>query len=807
MVFGQSKDLGTCKSTKKNGEKCTAFVNTGKCEFCMYHIKQEYQKCSKRSELQSSFAGRGLTALQNKLLGKKELTYGGKVYTSIPAKKSKKLAGKDENRLRLLSGMTVPSVSQAPKTAKQKKLAAQLEMSVNQKRRDLEMLKKLGGLKDVVNDGVKSKFVAQTVSSTVTLEESKKTALDVISKLKAKNSSQKELSEKNDKNRVECEGIVEAGNFNDSSDCDMDISTQESESFYAGSNQNLKESGKLNTLKLKDKTLHKDSKSNSTSRLNTESPRLSNLEEIDLNMDDTDFKNLSNGLNNDLKGSAASQVDDLKSTNVVKSDLEVGKRNNNSSFKNADAVRKEQKGKEAAANVSVDIKEKASGAELLSEKGGTSDCYSKENLKLVKEREEHQEEDILKKVPHKSKDSSRNEKAATPQNKASSKDTAPASTSRKIFDDVKNPQRPMLNHLEEIDLNMDYTNIKKLPVDINSELENSGMSVKENLKEAKKLGKNSKIKGLAGSSTADVKSRKSSSLNACGSKENDLKELSHQNFENKPNDSYNTKEQDKSLNHSINRETAAPKNSATKSNNISMDIPMLLNLKDKQIDLTIPISKKQMNRAKLNAVKYIQRNGPIKKVDPNSVRGAAKKRTFLSLETAQNDAKKRKIEENEFYSERFKKMMAMTSSHTDLLEQHDDEEQEKYFQKLEMKERLEEKMTSIYKVPCKAVRCSKCKYTSFSASELCKTERHPLKVFDAVKRFFKCGDCGNRTACLEVVPTRECKNCGSGRWERTTMMKERVVGGAHTLSIRGGEQKFVNSVVTDTNVDLMVADD
>lgn len=187
--------------------------------------------------------------------------------------------------------------------------------------------------------------------------------------------------------------------------------------------------------------------------------------------------------------------------------------------------------------------------------------------------------------------------------------------------------------------------------------------------------------------------------------------------------------------------------------------------------------------------------------------GSAKKRPLLASETTESDAKKSKIEKNEFYSERFKKMMAMTSAHTDLLEQHDDEEQEKYFKKLEMKEKLEEKMMTTYKAPCKAVRCSKCKYTSFSASDLCKKERHPLKVFDAVKRFFKCGDCGNRTACLEVVPMRECKNCGGGRWERTTMMKEKVVGNAHSLSIRGGEQKFVNSVITDTNVDLLVVGD
>lgn len=103
MVLGQSKDLGTCRSRKKNGEPCTAIVNVTDCEYCIYHVKQEFNNMSKRSELQSSTAGRGLHDLRNKVLGKSEVFYAGRSFTAIPAKKSAKQTARDEHRLMTLS--------------------------------------------------------------------------------------------------------------------------------------------------------------------------------------------------------------------------------------------------------------------------------------------------------------------------------------------------------------------------------------------------------------------------------------------------------------------------------------------------------------------------------------------------------------------------------------------------------------------------------------------------------------------------------------------------------------------------------
>lgn len=103
MLLGKSKDYGICKSKKKNGEPCTAIVNLGACEFCVYHVKQEYGKMSGRSELQSATSGRVLQALRNKVLGKSEVFYGGKSFIAESSKPSPKLKAKDQQRLMSLS--------------------------------------------------------------------------------------------------------------------------------------------------------------------------------------------------------------------------------------------------------------------------------------------------------------------------------------------------------------------------------------------------------------------------------------------------------------------------------------------------------------------------------------------------------------------------------------------------------------------------------------------------------------------------------------------------------------------------------
>ncbi|KAI5636605.1 mcm10 replication factor domain-containing protein [Phthorimaea operculella] len=238
------------------------------------------------------------------------------------------------------------------------------------------------------------------------------------------------------------------------------------------------------------------------------------------------------------------------------------------------------------------------------------------------------------------------------------------------------------------------------------------------------------------------------------------------------------------------------------------------------VDLDIPYGKRAAERTKANAIKLIQKMGGLPKQDPNNIKGteAGKKRALEKLNNSgsgsdENDSKKVKPNEEpqsnkKIMSERFKKLMEATSAHQNLVKQHEDDEQEKYFNKLEKKESMEEKMLNTFKLACKAVRCAKCKYTSFSAAQICKDERHPLKVLDTFKRFFKCGHCSNRTVSLDIIPLHPCSNCKNSKWVKAPMMREKKVTTlCDGLSIRGEEETFIGGQVTSgKNINLLVPD-
>lgn len=236
------------------------------------------------------------------------------------------------------------------------------------------------------------------------------------------------------------------------------------------------------------------------------------------------------------------------------------------------------------------------------------------------------------------------------------------------------------------------------------------------------------------------------------------------------------------------------------------------------IDLNIPYGQKAAEIRKANAIRLIQQSGGIAKIDPNNIKGteAGKKRAIDKLNTSggdENVSKKSKPNEEVMktkgvISERFKKILEATSAHQNLIEQHDDDEQEKYFSKLEKKEAMEEKMLNTFKLACKAVRCAKCKYTAFSAAQICKDERHPLKVLDTFKRFFKCADCNNRTISLELIPLHSCSNCSGSRWVKAPMLREKKVTSlSDGLSIRGEEETFIGGQVNSgKNINLLVPD-
>lgn len=59
---------------------------------------------------------------------------------------------------------------------------------------------------------------------------------------------------------------------------------------------------------------------------------------------------------------------------------------------------------------------------------------------------------------------------------------------------------------------------------------------------------------------------------------------------------------------------------------------------------------------------------------------------------------------------RFAELINATSAHTDLISRAEDEAMDEYYEKMEKKEKMEEKMLSTYKVDCKAYRCLKVRF-------------------------------------------------------------------------------------------------
>lgn len=151
MILGRSKDYGICKSKKKNGEPCTAVVNLDVCEFCVYHVKQEYGKMSGRSELQSATSGRGLQALRNKVLGKNEIFYGGKSFLAQSTKPNQKIIAKDQQRLMSLLdtfkssplGTATAGSYLSKNVPTTSRIAERVETNSSQRMKDLDRLKSL----------------------------------------------------------------------------------------------------------------------------------------------------------------------------------------------------------------------------------------------------------------------------------------------------------------------------------------------------------------------------------------------------------------------------------------------------------------------------------------------------------------------------------------------------------------------------------------------------------------------------------------------------------------------------------------
>ncbi|XP_050077023.1 protein MCM10 homolog [Anopheles maculipalpis] len=268
--------------------------------------------------------------------------------------------------------------------------------------------------------------------------------------------------------------------------------------------------------------------------------------------------------------------------------------------------------------------------------------------------------------------------------------------------------------------------------------------------------------------------------------------------------------------------TAASSSSSMVDNRkFSLEIVPRLSKDSFDIDFSKQVSLKKALQSRARASEIIKRK-PIEKADPNFIkyRGTeqGKKRVLEELSKnapgEENAAKRQKLQQEQDEKERakqehMKRIIEASSSHQDLIVASENAQQEQYIKSLERKEAMEEKMLNTFKVPCKAVSCTQCKYIAFSAADRCKAEGHQLRVHEAEKRFFRCADCGNRTVSLFRIPKVSCKGCQSSRWERCAMMKEkRGVQIGDVLSIRGDEEKYLGSLAgASASLNLLVPEE
>ena len=204
------------------------------------------------------------------------------------------------------------------------------------------------------------------------------------------------------------------------------------------------------------------------------------------------------------------------------------------------------------------------------------------------------------------------------------------------------------------------------------------------------------------------------------------------------------------------------------------------------IDLNAPITRRLRDAAKQKAIEYVRKHGPI-----GPLAKQALKRKSLMRDSPESPAKMlRECESSEEFQKRYEEMKNMKSINDHLVDDFQNQQRNKYFAKLEVKEKMEKQLMESSKLPCKAVQCLRCNYTSYSASDSCKKDRHPLRVFDTFKRFFKCKSCSKRTVTLdEVIPTSRCSSCNSQSWEHTSVIEGKII--QEPLLIRGHELKFI----------------
>jgi len=228
----------------------------------------------------------------------------------------------------------------------------------------------------------------------------------------------------------------------------------------------------------------------------------------------------------------------------------------------------------------------------------------------------------------------------------------------------------------------------------------------------------------------------------------------------------------------------------------------ILALKGEKISKVDPnMSHRSKNRTPEVKQKVLKR---MRDEDSDSVNSNTENLSANANKKARTDQKKVIVFGKEVSVEELEAIRNKKSVNSHLVGEAELEAADKYFEKAEFKDALEEKMLGTQSIKVKAVTCLTCNYTAFKSSELCKQEKHKIKVIDATKRFFSCKDCKNRTVSLDKLPKTSCSKCGGSNWVKAGMIAEKKGPklDSETLSIRGNEESVIGCVVGTANINI-----
>lgn len=192
------------------------------------------------------------------------------------------------------------------------------------------------------------------------------------------------------------------------------------------------------------------------------------------------------------------------------------------------------------------------------------------------------------------------------------------------------------------------------------------------------------------------------------------------------------------------------------------------------IEFNLSARDMQMSAAKRRAIELLK-NKPIttsKLVTPtNSVERTRKNRMQDLLKRVDSNLSQSNDDFKKEQDALIKAALNRRSINHSAVEDIENEQQEVYFNKLEKKERYEERLAEVKEIRSKVVTCTECNYTAPSQSDLCKSRNHQVSFHQGKKKFFSCKKCKTRTTTLDdMMPTKACITCGSTSYEKASII-------------------------------------